>query len=72
MYSLFSYYKYLMGIHKNPVVPNDLYTQATKSVSGSLCVYSFVELALLLFVHGSANYLASLNLLIHLWPTWVH
>ena len=57
-----------MGIHKNPVVPNDLYTQATKSVSGSLCVYSFVELALLLFVHGSANCLTSLNLLIHLWP----
>ena len=55
-----------MGIHKNPVAPNDLYTQATKSVSGSLCVYSFVELALLVFVHGSANCLTPLNILIHL------
>ena len=69
MYSLFSYYKYLMGIHKNPVAPNDLYTQATKSVSGSVCVYSFVELALLFFVYGSANCFTPLNLLMHLWPT---
>ena len=54
-----------MGNHKNPVALNDLYTQATKSVSGGLCVYSFVELALLLFVQGSANYSTPLNLLIH-------